>query len=75
MCADLIEQLTHELTLLQDGFYWTCTECKNNRKIMEEYEIMEYLELTVTRSLCGQWTRKREFIWSGLINTVISVSI
>ena len=27
------------MTLLQDGFYWTCTECKNNWKIMEEYGI------------------------------------
>ena len=32
---------------------------------MEEYGIMEYLELTVTR--CGQWMGNREFIWSGLI--------
>ena len=39
--------------------------CKNNRKIMEEYGIMEVLELTVTK--CGQWTGNREFIWSGLI--------
>ena len=31
---------------------------------MEEYGIMEYLELTVTR--CGRWTGNREFIWSGL---------
>ena len=39
--------------------------CKNNRKIMEEYGIMEVLELTVTR--CGRWTGNREFIWSGLM--------
>ena len=32
---------------------------------MEEYGIMEYLELAVTR--CGRWTGNREFIWSGLI--------
>ena len=31
---------------------------------MEEYGIMEYLELTVTRY--GRWTGNREFIWSGL---------
>ena len=31
---------------------------------MEEYGIMEYLELAVTR--CGRWTGNREFIWSGL---------
>ena len=31
---------------------------------MEEYGIMEYLELIVTR--CGQWTGNRELIWSGL---------
>ena len=41
--------------------------CNNNRKIMEEYGIMEYLELTVTR--CGRWTGNREFIWSGLISS------
>ena len=28
---------------------------------MEEYGIMEYLELTVTR--CRWWTGNREFIW------------
>ena len=32
---------------------------------MEEYGIMEYLELVVTR--CGRWTENREFIWSGLM--------
>ena len=32
---------------------------------MEEYGIMEYLELTITR--CGQWTGNGKFIWSGLI--------
>ena len=31
---------------------------------MEEYGIMEYLELAVPR--CGRWTGNREFIWSGL---------
>ena len=31
---------------------------------MEEYGIMEYLELVVTR--CGWWMGNREFIWSGL---------
>ena len=31
---------------------------------MEEYGIMEYLELTVTR--CGWWMGNRKFIWSGL---------
>ena len=31
---------------------------------MEEYGIMEYLELIVTR--CGQWMGNRELIWSGL---------
>ena len=31
---------------------------------MEEYVIMEYLELTVTR--CERWTGNREFIWNGL---------
>ena len=31
---------------------------------MEEYGIMEYLDLAVTR--CGRWTGNREFIWSGL---------
>ena len=39
--------LTRELTLLQDRFYRACTVCKNNWKIMEEYGIMEYFELTV----------------------------
>ena len=34
------------------------------QEIMEEYGIMEYLELAVTR--CGRWTGNREFIWSGL---------
>ena len=32
--------------------------------VMEEYGIMEYLELAVTRF--GPWTGNREFIWSGL---------
>ena len=32
---------------------------------MEEYGIMEYLEVTVTR--CERWTGNREFIWSGLM--------
>ena len=31
---------------------------------MEEYGIMEYLELTVPR--CGRWTGNREFVWSGI---------
>ena len=31
---------------------------------MEEYGLMEYLELTVIR--CGRWSGNREFIWSGL---------
>ena len=60
MCTDLIALMTRELTLFQDGL----SECKSNRKIMKEYGIMEYLELSVTR--CGRWTGNREFIWSGL---------
>ena len=61
MCANLIALLTRELT----PFLLSLSVCKNNRKIMEEYGIMEVLELTVTR--CRRWTGNREFIWSGLI--------
>ena len=52
--------LTRELTWFQVSLL----VCNNNRKIMEEYGIIEHLELTVTR--CGRWTGNREFIWSGL---------
>ena len=37
---------------------------------MEEYGIMEYLDLAVTR--CGRWTGNREFIWSGLKQYIIN---
>ena len=50
---------------LKVGLECLLSVCKNNRKIMEEYGIMEHLELAVTR--CGRWTGNRKFIWSGLI--------
>ena len=40
---------------------------------MEEYGIMEYLELTVTR--CGRWRGNREFIWSSLMLIILPIML
>jgi len=53
------------LAYLQVSWQLHTTICKKNQKNIEEYGIVEFLELAVIR--CGRWMGNRNIIWSGLI--------